>query len=93
MIYLCTQSQGFSWFQFEDDHGSTQKDISESDLSFNHLKSLCTKEGRENQMLALINALFCHAKVGVGDMDYYGTKNSEQLGIQPWSIKPQENLN
>lgn len=44
-------------------------------------------------MLTLINALFCHAKVGVGDMDYYGIKNSEQLEIQPWSIKPQENLN
>lgn len=66
-----------------------RKTFSESDLSFTCLKSLYIKEGRENQMLTLIMISLCHAKAGVGDMNYYGIKNSEQLEIQPWSIKPE----
>lgn len=54
-----------------------RKTFSESDLSFTCLKSLYIKEGTENQMLTLIIVLFCYAKVGVGDMNYYGIKNSE----------------
>lgn len=74
MIYLCTQSQGFSWFQFKKDHRSTQKDI----FRVFYLPEVTVHEtGKENQMLTLINTLFCHAKVGIGDMDYDDIKNSE----------------
>lgn len=76
--FICVhRARAFLGFSLKKITEVPRKTFSESDLSFTHLKSLYMKEGKENQMLTLINTSFCHAKVGVGDMDCDGIKNSE----------------